>query len=85
MHEMTLEYIDTDLGNRLLDELKADGWKVVAQYSPLAFDKGIDYDSYKLRRGRSELELEWDNWFEWKVSGPHQVIEELARRFSLPI
>jgi hypothetical protein len=85
MHEMTLAYIDTDLGNRLLEELKGDGWKIVAQYSPLAFDKGIDYDSYKLHRAGSELELEWDNWFEWKVSGSRQLIEELARRFSLPI
>ena len=55
----------------------------VAQYSPLAFDKGIDYDSYRLRRGLDELRLEWDNWFEWKLSGPRERIEEIAERFSL--
>ncbi|TBU74340.1 hypothetical protein DNK06_19435 [Pseudomonas daroniae] len=80
---ITLEDIDTETGNRLLDSLKAEGWQVVAQYSPLAFDKGIDYDSYRLRRGPQELKLEWDNWMEWKLSGSSECVEEIARRFSL--
>ncbi len=81
---ITLENIDTQVGNRLLETLKAEGWRQVAQYSPLAFDKGIDYDSYRLRRGLDELRLEWDNWFEWKLSGPSELVEEIAERFSLP-
>jgi len=80
---LTLENIDTEVGNRILDSLKADGWRQVAQYSPMAFDKGIDYDSYTLRRGLDELRLEWDNWFEWKLSGPSELVEEIAERFSL--
>ncbi|GLX12054.1 hypothetical protein Pstr01_02930 [Pseudomonas straminea] len=80
---ITLENIDTQVGNRLLETLKAEGWRQVEQYSPLAFDKGIDYDSYRLRRGLDELRLEWDNWFEWKLSGPREHIEEIAERFSL--
>ena len=80
---VTLENIDTEVGNRILDSLKADGWRQVAQYSPMAFDKGIDYDSYRLRRGLEELRLEWDNWFEWKLSGPSELVEEIAERFSL--
>lgn len=79
----TLEAIDTEVGNRILESLKANGWRQVAQYSPLAFDKGIDYDSYRLRRGLEELRLEWDNWFEWKLSGPRERIEEIAERFLL--
>nr|WP_288359471.1 hypothetical protein [uncultured Pseudomonas sp.] len=80
---ITLENIDTQMGNRLLETLKAEGWRQVEQYSPLAFDKGIDYDSYRLRRGLDELRLEWDNWFEWKLSGPSELVEEIAERFSL--
>lgn len=80
---VTLEMIDTEVGNGILDSLKAEGWRQVAQYSPLAFDKGIDYDSYRLRRGRDELNLEWDNWLEWKISGPGKIVEEIAQRFSL--
>lgn len=80
---VTLEAIDTEVGNRILESLKANGWRQVAQYSPLAFDKGIDYDSYRLRRGLEELRLEWDNWVEWTLSGPRERIEDIAERFSL--
>lgn len=80
---VTLEAIDTEVGNRILESLKSEGWRQVEQYSPLAFDKGIDYDSYCLRRGLEELRLEWDNWFEWKLSGPRERIEAIAKRFSL--
>ncbi|MFB4369580.1 MULTISPECIES: hypothetical protein [unclassified Pseudomonas] len=80
---VTLEHIDTDVGNRILSTLKAEGWRQVEQFSPLAIQKGIDYDSYRLRRGLDELRLEWDNWFEWKISGPGEIIEEITERFSL--
>ena len=80
---VTLENIDTQVGNRILDTLKAEGWRQVEQFSPLAIQKGIDYDSYRLRRGLDELVLEWDNWFEWKLSGPRELVDEIARRFSL--
>jgi hypothetical protein len=80
---VTLKDIDTEVGNQILQSIKAEGWRQVAQYSPLAFDKGIDYDSYRLRRGLEELRLEWDNWMEWKISGPSARIEEIAERFSL--
>ena len=80
---VTLENIETEVGNRMFESLKAEGWQQVAQYSPMAFDKGIDYDSYTLRRGLDELRLEWDNWFEWKLSGPSGLVEEIAERFSL--
>lgn len=80
---VTLEDIDTDVGNQIVESLKAEGWRQVAQYSPMAFDKGIDYDSYRLRRGLEELQLEWDNWTEWRLSGPSECVEEIAERFSL--
>lgn len=80
---VTLEMIDTELGNRILEHLKAEGWRQVSQYSPLAFDKGIDFDSYRLRRGRNELRLQWDNWTEWEIEGCRETVEEIARRFEL--
>lgn len=81
--DVTLEGIDSVVGNRILHCLKAEGWRQVAQYSPLAFDKGIDYDSYRLRRGGEQLRMEWDNWMEWKISGRPEIIEQIARDFSL--
>lgn len=79
----TIDHIETELGNTILDKLKSERWRVISQYSPLAFDKGIDYDSYTLQKGQEKLEFEWDNWFEWKISGSEMVLAELATRFSL--
>lgn len=82
-YDVTLENIETDIGNQIIEDLKANCWRVMEQYSPMAFDKGIDYDSYRLRRGLDELRLEWDNWMEWTLSGPSELVEEIAWRFSL--
>ena len=79
----TIENISTDLGNEILDFLKSEKWKVVAQYSPLSFDKGIDYDSYVLSKNGHQLKFEWDNWFEWKIEGNKAVIKDLSNRFLL--
>jgi hypothetical protein len=80
---MILENIETELGNTILAQLKSEGWKRKSQYSPFAFDKGIDYDSYTLKKDGQELFFEWDNWFEWKVSGPEDVLGVLAQRFAI--
>jgi len=80
---MMLENIDTELGNRIIEQLRSEGWKLRSQYSPFAFDKGIDYDSYTLRNKKVELVFEWDNWFEWKVNGPDEILQALAKRFVI--
>lgn len=81
---MILEFIDTAKGNQLLEQLQREGWRLRAQYSPLAFDKGIDYDSYQLTLNDKVLLLEWDNWFEWKLTGSQELLVSLKQRFSLP-
>jgi hypothetical protein len=80
---LAIEDIDTNLGNIILDQLKLNGWKVTAQYSPFAFDKGIDFDSYTLRKGSETLEFEWDNWFEWKIAGAKPTIKMISMVYSL--
>ncbi|MFP1683798.1 hypothetical protein ACLD0W_14900 [Alloalcanivorax sp. C16-1] len=51
--------LHTEPGNALLEALKQQGRKQVKQYPPLAFDKGIDFDSYTLRKEGLERVLEW--------------------------
>ncbi|WP_181389622.1 DUF4166 domain-containing protein [Leucothrix pacifica] len=80
---MKVENIDTDLGNKILEDLKQQGWKLGAQYSPLAFDKGIDFDSYTLKKDQSKLYLEWTNWFEWEIHGSKQDLDQLAEKYEL--
>lgn len=73
---LTLSGISTDIGEQLIAELKDRGWKVVKEYSRLAFDKGIDYDAYSLQRNGERVECVWDNWTEWEIIGPHAALTQ---------
>lgn len=79
---MKIENIETEIGNEILIQLKNDGWKVSDQYNRLAFDKGIDFDSYTLRKGKEELYFEWNNWFEWEIQGSETEIGNLIAKFK---
>ena len=81
--QAVLKYLPTEQGNILLKRMTAAGWKIKSQYSPLAFDKGIDYDRYTLVRGTEMVQLEWDNWFEWSLTGSETLLTELMPRFGL--
>ena len=80
---MKLENIETELGNRILEELKNQGWKIVQQYSPMAFDKGVDFDSYKLRKAESTLNFEWTNWLEWEIIGEESELQAIAKTYKI--
>ena len=80
-----IEYVDTELGEEILQFLESKGWKIKTQYSPLMFDKGIDYDSYTLKLAGDRVEFEWDNWFEWKIIGPSKILTEIAQEYALKL
>ena len=75
--------VNTDLGNHILRDFKSEGWKVTSEYSDQMFDKGIDFDAYSLKRDGVKIEFEWDNWEDWIITGPAEVMSELAQRYSL--
>lgn len=77
-----LEDIKTDTGARLLDTLRDNGWRVASEYSPAAFDKGIDFDAYTLKRGEHCLEFEWSNWLEWSIEGDAEALAQVRNLLS---
>ncbi|AFT69011.1 hypothetical protein B5T_00727 [Alloalcanivorax dieselolei B5] len=77
--------LDTETGNQLLETLMSEGWKKVKEYPPLAFDKGIDFDSFTLRKDGLELVLEWTNWLEWEIRGDDAALEALADRYGFKV
>ncbi|WP_428241689.1 hypothetical protein [Gynuella sp.] len=78
--------IKTELGNEILASLiKLHGWRVKSEYSKLAFDKGIDFDSYILEKEGVRLEFEWTNWFEWEISGSIETLQELAKNYGFEL
>ncbi len=80
---MKITGIETELGNKILEELFRSDWKKIKEYNILAFDKGIDFDSYTLKKRAARLQFEWTNWFEWEITGSKQVLEELIEKYDL--
>lgn len=76
-----LEGIATDLGNRIMEDLEKKGWKIASEYSNLMFDKGVDFDSYIMRKKDEELDFEWTNWDEWKITGTERLIKALKDEY----
>ena len=83
MSEHLIENIDTQKGEKIISELRKDKWKLLSQYSLFAFDKGIDYDDYRLKKNGEEVYFEWNNWFEWKIVGSQKTLEKIVNVFSL--
>ena len=82
---MKIEYIETETGNEIITQLMKEGWKLSDQYNRLAFDKGIDFDSYTLKRGREVVSFEWSNWFEWEIQGSEIEITQLITKYQLKV
>jgi len=80
---MKVTDIKTEVGNKILEDLASQGWKTIREYSPVAFDKGVDFDSYTLRKGKSELNFKWNNWFEWEIVGMKDELEIIVEQYSL--
>ena len=80
---MKLVDIKTEVGNKILEDLMAAGWKKTHEYSPVAFDKGIDFDSYVLKKGRSKLKFKWNNWFQWEITGTEDELQTIQKEYAL--
>ncbi len=80
---LKIVHIETELGNQIIEALLKAGWKKAKAYHVLAFDKGIDFDSYTLKQDGSQLHFEWTNWFEWEVTGSRHAVEALIKTYDL--
>ena len=81
---MKIEFLDTDKGESIIEDLKNDGWQIKKEY-PLVYDKGIDYDYCVLKKAGKKLRFEWSNWFEWEVTGDASSLLELSNKYHLEI
>ena len=72
-----IEKIETALWNQIINDLVSDGWTISSQYAN--FDKGIDFDSKTLRKGKSKIYFEWDNWEEGEIRCSESEIEYIEK------
>ena len=78
---MKVADIPTDTFNRIVKELRADGWRKTEEYDN--FDAWIDYGMLVLEKDGTSLRFEWDNWMEGAVDGPDEVVQEIRGKYSL--
>jgi hypothetical protein len=79
----TIKDISSERFQSLFEQLAKQGWRPSSRYE--GFDAGIDYDRLHLRKGFRTMKCEWDNWSEWSIEGPRQVVEEIAHQSGLPV
>ena len=79
----TIKNIPTDQFHSLIKTMIRDGWQKQSEYT--GFDAWIDYGRVKIRRGRTCLKFEWDNWTEGSIEGPLSTIESIAKTAGLPV
>ena len=68
---MKIEGVETALGNKIIDFLRAQRWRKIDEYSSLHVDKGIDFDSYIFE---SENGLSTSSG-QTGTSGPYRVMK----------
>lgn len=83
LNRASITDISTDKFNSLIRELISDGWKKTYEYDGL--DAWIDYGKITLKKDRSKLTCEWDNWFEGSIEGPRAFMEVLATAKNLKL
>jgi hypothetical protein len=79
-----IENIETGLWHRIIDELKASGYRETYMYGGM--DAGIDYSRYELTNeaGDELIVFEWDNWTEGEIKAAAPRLEALRERYRLP-
>jgi len=82
LKKVSIENVETELGNKLIESLLHNGWKLKSEYDAIMIDKGVDYDFYTLTFNDMTLHFEWDNWFEWKIEGSASSIAIIQDRIE---
>lgn len=75
--------IDTDIFYSIVNFLKKNDWKLIAEYSDEIFDKGIDFDLYQFSKNNETILLVWNNWFEGEIKATMENLNEISEHFNI--
>ncbi|GIJ93981.1 hypothetical protein CAPN001_13100 [Capnocytophaga stomatis] len=70
--------IPTEIFYKIVDYLKENSWKLIAEYSPEIFDKAIDFDLYQFEKENETIQMIWDIWFEGEIKATPFVFKMLS-------
>lgn len=74
--------IDTEIFYSIIKYLIKMEWRVSAEYSTNLFDKGIDFDLYRLEKNGETILFAWTNWFEGEIKSSSTLIEYMEQEFN---
>lgn len=77
--------IETSKFYAIVEYLQKSSWKLVCEYSHLAFDKGIDFDFYQFKKDEENILFAWINWFEGEIKSSPQILENLSKEFDFKL
>jgi len=60
MTMIIIEKIERSLRNQFINDLLSEKGAISSQFDN--FDKWIDFDAKTLKKGKSKIYFEWDNW-----------------------
>jgi hypothetical protein len=78
----SIQDLKTELGHEVIQILISAGWTITNEYDPNMIDKAIDFDAYTLSKDSEVLDFEWDNWFEWKITGSVETISMIKLKMK---
>ena len=78
---MTVIDIKTETFNRIVKELRSEGWRKIEEYDNV--DAWIDYGMVRLKKNDVTLKFEWTNWEEGSVEGPEEIVQALKTTYHL--
>jgi hypothetical protein len=73
--------VESGLWLKIIEQMLDNGWILTYKYD--LFDAGIDYDLLKMKKGRSRIVFEWDNWDEGNFKCSKQTLSEIERLTEL--
>jgi reverse gyrase len=81
LNRSIIENIDTDLFNEILKQFLDSGWLKIYEYE--AVDAWIDFGKVKIKKDKTVLTFEWDNYMEGVIIGNKSEIDQVAKQFCL--
>ncbi|MFV0564269.1 MAG: hypothetical protein ACK5NB_00390 [Flavobacteriaceae bacterium] len=69
----------------IIEFLTKNGWKITVEYDERIFDKGIDFDFYKLEKNEDIIYFAWCNWFEGEIKATTKILNKIAKRFDFEL
>lgn len=77
--------IDTSTFYSVINFLKDNDWKLIAEYRNDIYDKAIDFDLYQFKKEAEIITMVWDNWDEGAIKSSEKNLLSISNQFNLSL